>query len=331
MEAVVQAAVGWIKTKGDNFMGYVEAMTGWWSNKRARGRFVEGLLFTSPWLIGAVLFTLYPILASFYYSFTRYSIPKAPVWIGLENYSRLVTDPAITQVLWNSVYLTVIGIPAQLIFALFSAILLNLKIRGQAIWRTIFVLPSLMPAVATTLLWLWILNPKFGVVNNLLSGIGIPGPLWFVSPVWSKPSIILMQMWGVGSTTIIYLAGLQGVPQELYESAEIDGADVWRRFWHITLPMISPVTLFNLVTGVIWSLQFFTQAFIASGGPSTPGKPQGSLLFYGLYLYFQAFTYVRMGYAAALAWILFVITMIVTVIILRGTKQWTYYEVGGRG
>ncbi len=305
-----------------------------WSNRSARQRFVEGVLFASPWLIGFLAFTLYPVGASFYYSFTRYRLPRPPEWIGLSNFVQLLTeDRYIPQMLANTFYLTGIGIPAQLVFALFSAMLLNLKIRGQALWRTIFVLPSLMPVVATALLWIWILNPQFGVVNNILKYFGIRGPLWFASPQWSKPSIILMQIWGVGSTTIIYLAGLQGVPQELYESAELDGANSLRRFWHVTLPMISPVTLFNLVTGVIWSLQYFTQAFIASEGltSSAPGAPQGSLLFYGIYLYYQAFVYLRMGYAAALAWILFLITMVVTFIIIRGSRDWTYYEVTGRG
>jgi multiple sugar transport system permease protein len=295
---------------------------------------MEGLLFASPWLIGFLFFTLYPIGASFYYSFTRYSLPRPPVWKGLFNYVKLLTsDRYMLKILGNSFYLTAIGIPAQLVFALFSAMLLNLKIRGQAIWRTIFVLPSLMPVVATALLWIWILNPQFGIVNNALASIGVKGPLWFASPKWSKPSIILMQIWGVGSTTIIYLAGLQGVPQELYESAELDGAGSWQKFRHVTLPMISSVTLFNLVTGVIWSLQYFTQAFIASEGltSSAPGAPQGSLLFYGVHLYYQAFVYLHMGYAAALAWILFIITMIVTLIIMRSSREWTYYEISGRG
>jgi len=315
-------------------MGLLTKAKQGWSNRQARRRFLEGVLFASPWLIGFLAFTLYPVTASFYYSFTRYSMPRPPEWRGLENYAKLVTgDRYIPQLLGNTFYLTLIGIPAQLVFALFCAMLLNLKIRGQALWRTIFVLPSLMPVVATTLLWIWILNPQFGVVNNLLQSIGIRGPLWFASPDWSKPSIILMQIWAVGSTTIIYLAGLQGVPQELYESAELDGAGSWKKFWYVTLPMISSVTLFNLVTGVIWSLQYFTQAFIASEGltSTAPGAPQGSLLFYGIYLYYQAFVYLRMGYAAALAWILFIITMIVTLIIMRGLKQWTYYEVSGRG
>ena len=303
-------------------------------NRAQRRHLLDGILFASPWLIGFVAFMLYPTVASFYYSFTDYSLPRPPVWIGLANYQKLLGgDRLMGPVLYNSFYLTIVGIPAQLIFALCSALLLNLKIRGQALWRTIFILPSLMPVVATTLLWVWILNPKFGIINNFLAELGIRGPLWFVSPVWSKPSIILMQIWGVGSTTIIYLAGLQGVPQELYESAELDGAGTLNKFWHVTLPMISSVTLFNLVTGVIWSLQYFTQALIASQGITTsaPGAPQGSLLFYGIHLYYQAFVYLKMGYASALAWVLFLITMVVTVVILRGTQRYTFYEVSGRG
>jgi len=304
------------------------------STRTARRNFLYGVIFASPWIIGFLGLTLYPILASFYYSFTEYSLPRPPVWIGLQNYVVLATrDRYMGPVLYNSLYLTLLGIPAQLVFALACAMLLNLKIRGHALWRTFFVLPSLMPTVAMTLLWMWILNPKFGIVNNFLAELGIKGPLWFVSPEWSKPSIILMQVWAVGFTTIIYLAGLQNVPVELYESASLDGAGPLRRFWHVTLPMISPVTLFNLVTGVIWSLQYFAQALVVSQSitSTAPGAPQGSLLFYGLHLYYQAFVYLHMGYASALAWILFLITMVVTVIILRSSARYTYYEVSGRG
>jgi multiple sugar transport system permease protein len=177
------------------------------------------------------------------------------------------------------------------------------------------------------ILWNWILNPRLGLVNNLLDAIGIRGPLWFASPEWSKPSMIVMLTWGVGFMIILYLAALQGVPQELYESAEIDGASAIRRFIHITLPMISPVTLFQLITGIIWSLGFFTQAYLIGGGGSNPGAPQGSLLFYGLYLYIQAFEYLRMGYASALAWVLFLISAVVTWVILRTSRRWAYYDV----
>lgn len=304
-----------------------------WS-KMAQREFVAGLIFSSPWIIGVLVFLAYPMLASLYYSFTQYDIPQAPHWVGLNNYVKLIAeDRFFPKSLWNSAYLTAIGIPVQLIFALFCALILNLKIRGQAVWRTIYVLPTLMPAVAMAFLWSWILNPQLGLVNHLLKLIGIKGPLWFNSPLWSKPSIIIMQTWAVGFMTILYLAALQGVPKELYESAEIDGAGSVRRFFSITLPMISPVTLFQLITGILWSLQYFTQAYIiglistGGGGTSSLGAPQGSLLFYGLYLYIQAFEYLKMGYASALAWILFLISAVVTWVILRTSNRWTYYDV----
>jgi multiple sugar transport system permease protein len=297
-----------------------------WTKMQQR-EFVAGLLFGAPWIIGVLAFLAYPMVASLYYSFTQYDMPKPPVWIGLRNYISLFTDRFFPQALWNSFYLTVIGIPVQLIFALFCALLLNMKIRGQAIWRTIFVLPNLMPAVVMAILWNWILNPRLGLVNNLLAGVGIRGPNWFASPQWSKPSMIIMLTWGVGFMTVLYLAALQGVPQELYESAEIDGAGWLRRFWNITIPMISPVTLFQLITGIIWSLGFFTQAYLIGGGGANPGAPQGSLLFYGLYLYIQAFEYLKMGYASALAWVMFLISAMVTWVILRTSRRWAYYDV----
>ncbi len=298
-----------------------------WS-KRAQREFIAGLLFSAPWLIGLVVFIAYPMITTLYYSLTRYEIPLEPRWIGWKNYVDLFTgDRFFPKVLYNSAFLTFIGIPAQLVFALLCALLLNLKVRGQVIWRTIYILPTLMPPVALALLWRWILNPELGLVNNALKAIGITGPLWFASPLWSKPSIIIMQMWAVGAMTIIYLAALQGVPQELYEAAEIDGASKTQQFWNITLPLISPVTLFQLITGVIWSLQFFTEAYIIGGAGTSPGAPEGSLLFYGLYLYVQAFQYLNMGYAAAMAWILFAITALVTWLLLRVSRRWTSYDL----
>ena len=297
-----------------------------WS-KMARREFLAGVIFSLPWTVGLLAFLAYPMVASFYFSFTQYDIPKAPVWVGLRNYINLFRDRFFPQALYNSLYLTVVGIPVQLGFALICALLLNLKIRGQAVWRTIFVLPNLMPAVVMAILWNWILNPRLGLVNNLLLAVGIRGPNWFASPQWSKPSMIIMLTWGVGFMTILYLAALQGVPNELYEAAEIDGAGSVRRFWHITVPMISPVTLFQLITGVIWSLGFFTQAYLIGGGGANPGAPQGSLLFYGLYLYIQAFEYLKMGYASAIAWVLFIISALVTWVILRTSKRWAYYDV----
>jgi multiple sugar transport system permease protein len=298
-----------------------------WS-KLARREFMAGLFFASPWILGVIFFLAYPMLATLYYSFTRYEIPLPPRWIGLDNYLKLFTnDRFFPQALWNSFYLTVIGIPAQLVFALFCALLLDLKVKGQPIWRTIYIVPTLMPPVAMAILWNWILNPKLGLVNNLLANVGIKGPLWFASPDWSKPSLIIMQVWAVGAMTIIYLAALQGVPAELYEAAEIDGASSTRKFWSITLPLISSVTLFQLITGVIWSLQYFTQAYVLSQQNGALGAPQGSMLFYGLYLYAQAFQSLKMGYASALAWILLLISALITWVTLAASKRWTYYDV----
>lgn len=298
-----------------------------WS-KLAQREFLAGLLFASPWILGVLAFLAYPMLGTLYYSFTRYEIPLPPRWIGLDNYVRLVTeDRFFSLALWNSLYLTVVGIPAQLFFALFCALLLNLKIKGQPVWRTIYIVPTLMPPVAMAILWNWILNPKLGIINNWLAAVGIKGPLWFASPEWSKPSLILMQVWAVGAMTIIYLAALQGVPQELYEAAEIDGAGVLRKFFNITIPLISAVTLFQLITGVIWSLQYFTQAYVLSQQNGGLGSPQGSMLFYGLYLYAQAFQSLRMGYASALAWILLLITALITWVTLVSSRRWAHYDL----
>ena len=297
-----------------------------WSRSMRR-EFAAGLIFSSPWIIGVLAFLAYPMVASFYYSFTKYDIPMTPQWVGLNNYINLFKDRFFPQALWNSVYLSVVAIPVGLVFSLFCALLLNLKVRGQAIWRTIYILPVLMPEVVMAILWNWIMNPNLGLVNNALKMVGIKGPLWFASPAWSKPSIIIMQTWAVGIMIVLYLAALQGVPQELYESAEIDGAGTLRRFWHITIPMISPVTLFQLITSITWALQFFTAAYLIGGGGSNPGAPQGSLLFYGLYLYIQAFEYLKMGYASALAWVLFLISAAATWTVLRTSSRWTYYDV----
>lgn len=301
-----------------------------WS-KAARQEFAAGLTFALPYIFGVLAFLAYPMFASLYYSFTSYDIPLAPKWVGLDNYAKLFTDDRwFPKALQNSAYLTIIGIPVQLLFALFCAVLLDLGIKGQAIWRTIYVLPTLMPAVVSALLWNWILNPKLGLANSLLAGIGIKGPSWFIDPAWSKPSIILMTTWGVGSMIIIYLAALQGVPRELYEAAELDGAGSWRRFRHVTVPMISPVTLFQLVTGILWSLQFFTAAYLIGGageGGAGAGAPAGSLLFYGLYVYVVAFQRLRMGYASALAWVLFAISVLVTATVLRSSRRWAHYDV----
>ena len=291
---------------------------------------VIGLLFISPWILGFLLFQLFPIIQSFYYSFTNFSLIKPPVWIGLANFTQLFTkDKNFYLALQNTFYIALIGVPIQLIFALMCALLLNAKVKGQSVFRTLYVLPTIMPAVATAILWRWIFNPQIGMVNTLLGYIGIHGPTWFGDPDWSKPSLIIMLCWTVGATTIIYLAGLQGVPNELYESSEIEGANGMQRLFYITIPLISPITLFNLITGLIYAFQMFTEPFTISGstGGGALGAPQGSLLFYSIDLYQNAFVFTRMGKASAMAWILLVIILIVTAITLRSGRGSSNYEV----
>jgi multiple sugar transport system permease protein len=291
---------------------------------------LAGIAFISPWILGFLFFQLYPILRALYLSFTNFAMVKPPVWIGLDNYALLFTkDKNFFLSLKNTLYMAVIGVPIQLVFAFICALLLNAKIKGQSFFRTIYILPTIMPAVATAILWKWIFNPQIGMVNTLLSYIGIDGPTWFADPAWSKPSLIIMLCWMVGSTTIIYLAGLQDVPVELYESAEIEGANGIQKLSFITIPLISPITLFNLITGLIYAFQMFTEPFTISGGTDaiSLGRPQGSLLLYSLYLYQNAFMFTRMGKACAMAWILFVIILIVTLFTLGFGRRWTHYEV----
>ncbi len=293
----------------------------------ARREFIAGFLFALPWIIGVIAFQAYPMLASLYYSFTRYDIPKEPVWIGVKNFTDMFKDRFFPLSLGNSAYLAFVAIPISLVFSLICAMLLNMKIKGLALWRTIYILPVLMPDVVLAILWNWILNPTLGIVNNALKIFGITGPLWLTSPVWSKPSIVIMQTWAVGIMIILYLAALQGVPKELYESAEMDGAGRLQRFFFITVPLISPMTLFQVITSISWALQYFAQAFILGGGAAGMGAPRGSLLFYGLYLYLQAFVYLKMGYASALAWILFFLSALASWLVFVLSKRWTYYDV----
>lgn len=307
----------------------------------ARRTLVKALLFASPWIIGFLCFTLYPALASLYYSFNHYDLINPPRWVGLANYAYLFTqDMDFRNALGNTLYLAVIGVPLGLLYAFVTAMLLNTKVKGMALWRTIYFLPTLMPPVAATILWLWIFNPQVGVINWVFGLFHANSPGWFTDPSWSKPALILLSLWQVGTTTVIYLAGLQGVPAELYEAAELDGAGLWAKTRHITVPMVSAVTLFNLIIGVIGTFQYFTNAFIvgvsSAGGSSAgaaagaSGAPDGSLLVYALYLYNQAFGYLRMGYASAMAWVLLALILVVTLVILRSSSRWTYYEVQAR-
>jgi multiple sugar transport system permease protein len=291
-------------------------------NGRAK-KLCTGLAFCAPWIIGFSTFTLYPVAASLYYSFCDYSVLQPAIWTGGDNYRRLVHDELFWISLKNTFIYAAFSLPLGMLTALGLAMLLNCRVRGTAIFRTIFYLPSIVPIVASSMLWLWIFNPAFGLLNWFLAPLfhlfGSAPPGWLSDPAWAKPALILMSMWGVGNSMIIYLAGLQDVPQALYESAEIDGANKWQQFWHVTFPMIMPVVYFNLIMGIIGSLQVFTQVYIMTGG--TDGQPARSTLFYAPYLFSTAFFDLRMGYASAMAWVLFCIIALLTVLVTKSLQK----------
>lgn len=279
-------------------------------------------LFIMPWIIGFILFYLGPILASFYFSLTEWDLLTPPQWIGLENYIRIFfDDPLFYQSLKVTLIYTFSYVPLDLFFGLLAAMLVNRNIRGIGLFRTIYFLPSVLSGVAYVVMWLWIFNPQSGLINTLLAYFGIEGPRWLLSPTWALPSLILMSLWGIGRSMVIYLAGLKDIPYELYESAEIDGAGGWDKFWSITLPLLTPSILFNLIFGIIITFQSFTNAFIA-----TNGGPLNATLFYVLYLYRKAFEHLAMGYASAMAWILFLIVLGCTLIIFRSSGRWVFYR-----
>jgi len=300
---------------------WIQANKPRWRNLR------NGVLFVSPAIIGVLMFTVYPILASLYYSFTDYNILQSPLWVGLDNYKQIVLRDKIVHVaIRNTLYMVVIGLPIHLLFDLMVAMLLNTKIKGLAIYRTLFYLPSITPVVASAVLWLWIFNPQYGLANTVLDLLGLPTLGWLSDPRWSKPSLIFMGLWYGGNTIIIYLAGLQEVPQSLLESAELDGAGAWRKTWHVTLPMITPVIFYTLVMNMIGYFQYFTEAWVMSATRSgAAGGPLNSMMFYAMYLYQNAFIFFKMGYASAQAWLLFILVLVFTIILFR-TSGWVYYR-----
>lgn len=283
---------------------------------------ILGYLFASPWILGFLIFTLYPVCSSLYYSFTSYNTLKSPKWIGLTNYIYMFTkDPLFYKSLWNTVFYAVLSVPLGIAGGVLVAMLLNQKVKGMRLFRTIFYMPTIVSSVATALLWMWLMEPNFGLFNTLLSKIGIIGPGWLTDPAWAKPSLIFMSLWTVGGGMLVYLAALQDVPTSLYESASLDGASGFAQFFKITLPMITPTLFFNLITGVIGGLQVFNQAFIM-----TNGGPAYSTYFFAYHLYTKAFTEYSMGYASAMAWVLLVITLILSMIIFKTSNRWVYYE-----
>lgn len=289
-------------------------------SKLQRRNWLAGLAFTSPFIIGFLLFTLYPLASSLYYSFTSYKILTPPVWIGLKNYRELLVDELFWTAIYNTIVYTLMAIPLQIVGAFALAMALNAKIKGLTFYRTIFYLPSLVPVVAVSILWLWLFHTRYGLINYTLEAVGLPAVGWLTDPAWAKPALALMGLWGIGPTIIIYLAGLQDVPEHLYEAASLDGATWLGKVRYVTVPMMTPVFLFTLIIGLINSFQYFTEAYIM-----TNGGPVNSTLMYVVYLYNNAFNYVRMGYASALAWVLCIIVLICTLLILRSSARWVYY------
>lgn len=288
--------------------------------KKTRKNLKIGLLFALPWLIGFAVFTVYPIIASFYFSFTEYHVTTPPQWIGLENYHKLFNDILFTKSLTNTLYYVAGLVPLGLLVGLILAVLLVQPLKEILIYRSMIYLPSIVPAFAFATVGLWFFNPYLGFVNSFLSLFGIEGPMWLSDEKWAKITIILLSQWGAGGTALIYMAALKDIPKELYEAAALDGATRWQMFRKITLPLISPATLFYLITSSLAAFQIFDLPQIMTGG-----GPANSTLSYVMYLYRHAFTYVNMGYASAMAWFLFLLALFVTFIIFKTSKRWVFY------
>ncbi|CAM3351704.1 ABC transmembrane type-1 domain-containing protein [Deinococcus saxicola] len=287
---------------------------------------INGYLFIMPWLIGFLVFVAGPMLFSLYASFTNYDVTSTMRWVGFDNYVRLFTDD---KLFWTSLYNTgfyvLFAVPLGIITGLLIAVLLNQKVPGQKIFRTIFFLPKVLTGVAVLLLWLWVFNPDFGPINVFLRAIGVENPpLWFSDPTWAKPALVIMSVWGAAGGYIIYLASLQGIPRHLYEAAMLDGASPARQFLSITVPMMSPTIFFKLITGISGAFQFWEAALIVSEGGR--GGPSYSTLFYGLYMWQKAFNDYQMGYASAMAWVLLIIILLITALQFYGSRRWVYYE-----
>ncbi len=286
-----------------------------------------GLLFVSPFIIGFISFLMGPMLFSLYGSFTNYNLTSKIDFIGLDNYKRMFTqDGLFWKSLYNTIYYVIFSVPLNAVGAVLMAVLLNQKMRGIKFFRTIFYMPAILSGVAVYVLWMQLLAPSTGLVNTLLHFIGINGPAWLFDPQWTKPALIIMSLWSVGGSMLLFLATLQNVPSQLYESAELDGANMIKRFWHITLPMITPIIFFNVVTSIIGAFQIFQEAYVMTDSGS--GGPANSLLFYNLHMWNKAFVAFDMGYAMAMSWGLFLIVFILTLINLKLAPLWVRYEGG---
>lgn len=303
----------------------------WWALRRRGGRAkltmaqreaLQGYIAILPWLIGFITFLSGPVLASLGISFMEWSLLEPPKLLGIANYVRLARDPLFWQALKVTFIYTLATVPSSIVLGFGLAVLLNQKTKGLAIWRTLYYLPAVVSGVAVSQVWLWVLQPDFGVLNVLLHYLGIQGPNWLFSRTWVIPSLALVSLWSVGGGLIIYLAGLQGIPTELYEAASIDGAGALRRFFSVTIPMMTPVLFLQLVMGMIGAFQAFTTSYIMTGG-----GPGNASLFYVLYIYRNAFQYFEMGYASALAWVLTIVIVLVMLLIFRSARYWVFYEL----
>jgi multiple sugar transport system permease protein len=290
-------------------------------SKVERRRLVTGLLFVSPWIIGFLAFQIYPLLASFYYGFTYYDIVRAPKWLGLDNYRSLLEDGQFVTAVTNTAFYAVLAVPSQLVTAYVLAFLLNQRIYARSLLRTVFYLPNIVPTVSSAMLWLWILDTRVGLINTTLASLGLHTIPWLAHPAWSKPSLVLINLWYTGTAMIIFLAALQDVPGDLYDAAKVDGATWWQQLIRVTVPLTTPAILFSLITGLIGASQTFSFPYIL-----TNGGPADSTLFYALYLFRTAFVYLRMGYASAMAWILLIIIVIFTYLVFKTSGRWVFYS-----
>jgi multiple sugar transport system permease protein len=293
-------------------------------------------VFLSPWLTALLVFFAYPILASFYFAFTRYNVLSDPVWVGFNNFVTIFFKDALYwRSVGNTLYFALLSVPLTLAVALFLAVLLNQRLAGIGVYRTIYYLPSLVPAVATTFIWRLILEPRWGLLNLGLAFVGLPTLGWLESATWSKPALIIMSIWmGCGGPMVVFLAGLKDIPQSLLEAAEIDGANAPQRFRHVTLPLLTPTIFFNLIIGLIAGLQVFASAFVAASAQNAAGTatagPLSSLLMYMIHLYRYGFRYFDMGIASAMAVVMFVVLAAITYLLVRTSNLWVYYEGQGR-
>lgn len=305
-------------------------------NRIERGNTIKGLLFISPWIVGFLAFTLYPALATLAFSFTDFSVLAKPVYIGAENYRELLVDEIFRKAVFNTVFFALISVPLNIALACFLAVLLNFNVVGKSYFRTAFFLPSLVPAVCLGVIWRWMLNGEIGLVNqflqplatfvNALLGTQLDTPAWLEDPDFTKLGLVVASVWGLGHAMVIFLAGLQEAPTELYEAAEIDGAGFWKKLWHVTLPMLSPYILFNTIMGLIGSFQIFSVPYIMMDGVNEPPEGPGrSMLFVATYIYLNAFTHWNMGYACAMALIFFVLIVVLTLTLMKISERRVYY------